>query len=60
MNSHISVTLLSKTSQKLYPSNTLSSFTVHLAHVELGSTHNGRWVYVKCHVALLMWVRVIV
>jgi hypothetical protein len=36
------VTLLSNASQKLYPSNTLSSFTVHLARpVVLGS--NTKW-----------------
>jgi hypothetical protein len=49
---HFYITLLSNTSQKLYPSNTLSSFTVHLSRpVDLGS--NSRWEVgvweVSCH-----------
>jgi hypothetical protein len=39
---HFYITLLSNASQKLYPSNTLTSFTVHLARpVDLGS--DSRW-----------------
>jgi hypothetical protein len=42
MNKHFHITLFSNASQKVYPSNTLSSFTVHLARpVDLGS--NSRW-----------------
>jgi hypothetical protein len=44
---HFYVTLLSNASQKLYPSNTLSSFKVHLARpVDLGS--NSRWEVGVC------------
>jgi hypothetical protein len=39
---HFYITLFSNASQKIYPSNTLSSFTVHLARpVDLGS--DIRW-----------------
>jgi hypothetical protein len=39
---HFYVTLLSNSSQELYPSNTISSFTVHLAQpIDMGST--DRW-----------------
>jgi hypothetical protein len=39
---HFYVTLLSNMSQKRYPSNTLSSFTVRLAQpIDLGSTDRG-------------------
>jgi hypothetical protein len=41
-SAHFYVTLLSNASLKIYPSNTLSSFTLHLAQpVNLGST--DRW-----------------
>jgi hypothetical protein len=44
---HFYVTLLSNASQKLYPSNTLSSFKLHLAWpVDLGS--NCRWEVGVC------------
>jgi hypothetical protein len=46
---HFYVTLLSNVSQKLYPSNKLSSFKVHLAQpVDLGSI--GRWEVGVCEV----------
>jgi hypothetical protein len=42
------VTLLSNASQKLYPSNTLSSFKVHLARpVDLDSNSRWKWDYVN-------------
>jgi hypothetical protein len=44
---HFYITLLSNSSQKHYPSNTLSSFKVHLARpVDLGS--NSRWEVGVC------------
>jgi hypothetical protein len=47
---HFYVTLLSNASQKLYPSNTLSSFTVHLARpVDLGS--NSKWEVGVCEMS---------
>jgi hypothetical protein len=50
MNPHTSTSLLSNTSQKHYPSNTLSSFKVHLARpVDLGS--DSRWELGVCEVS---------
>jgi hypothetical protein len=49
---HFYVTLLSNASQKLYPSNTVSSFTVHLAQpIDLGSTDRRKVEVceVTCH-----------
>jgi hypothetical protein len=47
---HFYITLLSNASQKLYPSNTLSSFTLYLARpVDLGS--NSRWEVGVCEVS---------
>jgi hypothetical protein len=47
---HFYVTPLSNASQKLYPSDTLSSFKFHLAQpVDLGST--GRWEVGVCEVS---------
>jgi hypothetical protein len=46
-HTHFYINLLSNTTQKLYPSNTLSSFKVHLARsVDLGS--NSRWEVGVC------------
>jgi hypothetical protein len=46
------ITLLSNASQKRYPSNTLSSFTVHLARpVDLGS--NSKWEVAVCEVTCM-------
>jgi hypothetical protein len=47
---HFYITQLSNASQKLYPSNTLSSFTVHLARaVDLDS--DSRWEVGVCEVS---------
>ena len=44
---HFYVTLFSNASQKLYPANTLSAFTVHLAQpIDMGST--DRWEVGVC------------
>jgi hypothetical protein len=51
-HTHFYVTLLTNASQKLYPSNTLSLFKVHLAqHVDLDSP--GRWEVGVCEVSCL-------
>jgi hypothetical protein len=47
---HFYITLMSNASQKLYLSNTLSSFKVHLAQ-PVNLVSNGRWVVGVCELS---------
>jgi hypothetical protein len=52
---HFSITLFSNASQKTYPGNTLSEFTIHLAqHIDLGSTDS--WEVGLCEFSCLISV----